>query len=59
MGREEKTWGGAVWLEGRLGTEGVILDWLFKRPVTHLNGLIEQTAECTTPISSTYPLLVI
>lgn len=57
MGREGKTWGRAVWLGGRLGTEGVVLDWLFGGPVTPLNGLIEQAAECTTHISSTYPLL--
>lgn len=40
-----------------LGTEGVILDWLFGRTVTHPNGLTEHTAEFTTAISSTDPSL--
>lgn len=38
-----------------LGTEGIILDRLFGRIVIHPNGLIEQTAELTTAISSSDP----
>lgn len=58
MGREGKTWGGAVWLGGRLGTDGVILDWLFRRPVTPLMGSSSRQLNAplpSPPLSPSWP----